>query len=54
MAGYLRSVTDGVCLLYAARTPAIMELVFANRITFFELIIVQRGLVFSFQAWCIA
>lgn len=31
---------------YAARTPAIMELVFANRITFFGLIIVQLGLVF--------
>lgn len=30
---------------YAANTPQIMELVFANRITFFALIIVQLGLV---------
>lgn len=31
---------------FAANTPAVMELVFANRITFFGLIIVQLGLVF--------
>ncbi|MEN5016238.1 Bax inhibitor-1/YccA family protein [Erwinia sp. Eh17-17] len=31
---------------YAANTPQVMELVFANRITFFGLIIVQLGLVF--------
>lgn len=31
---------------YAANTPAVMQLVFANRITFFGLIIVQLGLVF--------
>ncbi|MEJ4043224.1 Bax inhibitor-1/YccA family protein [Erwinia sp. SLM-02] len=30
---------------YAANTPAVMQLVFANRITFFGLIIVQLGLV---------
>jgi len=31
---------------FAARTPAVMELVFANRITFFGLIIAQLALVF--------
>ncbi|MFS2223300.1 Bax inhibitor-1 family protein [Pantoea sp. B65] len=31
---------------FAANTPAVMELVFANRITFFGLIIVQLGVVF--------
>ncbi len=31
---------------FAANTPAVMALVFANRITFFGLIIVQLGLVF--------
>ncbi len=31
---------------FAARTPAVMELVFANRITFFGLIIVQLAVVF--------
>ncbi|WP_414147190.1 Bax inhibitor-1 family protein [Erwinia sp. BNK-24-b] len=31
---------------YAARTPAVMELVFSSRMTFFGLIIVQLGLVF--------
>ncbi|ROR11125.1 Bax inhibitor-1/YccA family protein [Erwinia sp. JUb26] len=30
---------------YAANTPEVMQLVFANRITFFSLIIVQLGLV---------
>ncbi len=31
---------------YAANTPAVLELIFSNRITFFGLIIVQLGLVF--------
>ena len=31
---------------YAANTPAVLQLVFANQITFFGLIIVQLGLVF--------
>lgn len=35
---------------FAANTPAVMELVFANRITFFALIIVQLGLVLALSA----
>ncbi|MGY0161814.1 Bax inhibitor-1/YccA family protein [Edwardsiella tarda] len=31
---------------YAARTPAVMELIFANKVVFFGLIIVQLGVVF--------
>ncbi|MCX8964587.1 Bax inhibitor-1/YccA family protein [Erwinia psidii] len=31
---------------FAANTPAVMELVFANRITFYGLVIVQLGVVF--------
>lgn len=31
---------------FAARTPAVMEMIFANRITFFGLIIVQLAVVF--------
>ena len=31
---------------FAARTPAVMELVFASRVTFFGLIIAQLALVF--------
>ncbi|WP_205437853.1 Bax inhibitor-1/YccA family protein [Edwardsiella tarda] len=31
---------------YAARTPAVMELIFANKVIFFGLIIVQLGVVF--------
>ncbi|EFE22227.1 Bax inhibitor-1/YccA family protein [Edwardsiella tarda] len=31
---------------YAARTPALMELIFANKVVFFGLIIVQLGVVF--------
>ncbi|RWR02154.1 membrane protein [[Pantoea] beijingensis] len=35
---------------YAANTPAVMEMVFSNRITFFGLIIVQLGLVVALSA----
>ena len=30
---------------YAARTPAVMELIFANKVVFFGLIIVQLGVL---------